>query len=241
MSNLPIQDNTTLLNALLEKASSLPDANERFEAGKKAEYDAFWDAFQQNGERRAYHSAFRNWNTAIVRPKYRIAPIGDMSSCFMSLKGEYLNLAERLVECGVELDTSGVTNFSYAFYSDVLTRLPKIDTTGANSVDYLAVSSPYLETIDEVALREDGSQTFSHPFSWNQRLHNLKISGVIGNNFKIDGTAYLTHDSLMSIINCLKDYAGSGSTYTVTLGTTNLAKLTDAEKALATQKGWTLA
>jgi hypothetical protein len=32
----------------------------------------------------------------------------------------------------------------------------------------------------------------------------------------------------------------STETHSVTLGTTNLAKLTDAEKAIATQKGWTL-
>ena len=40
----------------------------------------------------------------------------------------------------------------------------------------------------------------------------------------------------MSIINALK----SGVTQTLTLGTDNLAKLTDTEKAIATEKGWTL-
>jgi hypothetical protein len=45
----------------------------------------------------------------------------------------------------------------------------------------------------------------------------------------------------MNVINILKDYSGSGTTYTLTLGSTNLAKLTDAEKAIATEKGWTLA
>jgi surface protein len=48
----------------------------------------------------------------------------------------------------------------------------------------------------------------------------------------------LTHDSLMSIINNL---ATVTSTITLTLGSTNLAKLTSAEKAIATNKGWTLA
>ena len=51
----------------------------------------------------------------------------------------------------------------------------------------------------------------------------------------------LTHDSLMSIVNALQDKASLGTTGTITLGTTNLAKLTDGEKAIATQKGWTLA
>ena len=46
----------------------------------------------------------------------------------------------------------------------------------------------------------------------------------------------------MSIINCLKDYSTdtSGTSHTVTLGTTNLAKLTDEQKAIATEKGWSL-
>ena len=48
----------------------------------------------------------------------------------------------------------------------------------------------------------------------------------------------LTHDSLMSIINGL---AVVETTQTLTLGTTNLAKLTDEEKAIATEKGWSLA
>lgn len=48
----------------------------------------------------------------------------------------------------------------------------------------------------------------------------------------------LTHDSLMSIIYGL---AVVETTQTLTLGTTNLAKLTTEEKAIATEKGWTLA
>jgi hypothetical protein len=47
----------------------------------------------------------------------------------------------------------------------------------------------------------------------------------------------LTHDSLMSIINALPVSTGG---YTCTLNATNLAKLTDEEKAIAIDKGWTL-
>ena len=48
----------------------------------------------------------------------------------------------------------------------------------------------------------------------------------------------LTHDSLMNIINGLQTVT---TTQKLTLGSTNLAKLTDAEKQIATDKGWTLA
>lgn len=32
-----------------------------FEAGRKAEYDFFWDAYQANGTRGTYNYAFREW------------------------------------------------------------------------------------------------------------------------------------------------------------------------------------
>ena len=53
----------------------------------------------------------------------------------------------------------------------------------------------------------------------------------------------LDHSSLLVIINGLYDYVAAGNTRTryIKLGATNLAKLTDEEKAIATSKGWTLA
>ena len=50
----------------------------------------------------------------------------------------------------------------------------------------------------------------------------------------------LTHDSIMNVIRGLADLTGQTSV-TLTLGATNLAKLTDEEKAIATSKNWTLA
>lgn len=56
----------------------------------------------------------------------------------------------------------------------------------------------------------------------------------------------LTQTSLLNTINGLYDFTGNGETPssshgTLTLGSTNLAKLTDEQKAVATSKGWTLA
>ena len=48
----------------------------------------------------------------------------------------------------------------------------------------------------------------------------------------------LTHDSLMVVINGLQTVTAA---QTLTLGTANLAKLTEDEKKIATDKGWTLA
>ena len=70
---------------------------------------------------------------------------------------------------------------------------------------------------------------------------NLKT--ITGNpNFKVSlsmsASNNLTHDSIMVVINGLQTVT---STQTLTLGSTNLAKLTEADKKIATDKGWTLA
>ena len=69
------------------------------------------------------------------------------------------------------------------------------------------------------------------------------LTTITGNpNFKVSiSLSYspkLTHDSLMVVINGLQTVT---TTQTLTLGSTNLAKLTDDEKKVATDKGWTLA
>ena len=70
-----------------------------------------------------------------------------------------------------------------------------------------------------------------------------KLTDITGNpNFKVSldlsPCTKLTHDSLMVVINGLQTVT---KTQTLTLGSTNLAKLTDEEKKAATDKGWTLA
>ena len=70
------------------------------------------------------------------------------------------------------------------------------------------------------------------------------IGGTINiNGFDFHWSTKLSHDSLMSIINALQDKTTdtSGTSWVVTLGTENLAKLSDSQKAIATQKGWSLA
>ena len=71
----------------------------------------------------------------------------------------------------------------------------------------------------------------------------MSLADITGNpNFKasldLSGCTKLTHDSLMVIINGLQTVT---TTQKLTLGSTNLAKLTDEEKKVATDKGWTLA
>ena len=50
----------------------------------------------------------------------------------------------------------------------------------------------------------------------------------------------ITVESMVAMFNSLKDLTGE-TAKTLTLGATNLAKLTDEQKQIATNKNWTLA
>lgn len=217
-----------------------------YDAGKQAEYDAFWDVFQQNGISKAYNYSFcgNGWNDNTFRPKYDIKPT-QCHNMFNSSAIE--DLAGVLAECGVVLDLSTVTGrcdnmFSYA---TKLLTVPELDLRNAvyaNGVlNGMFQSCSKLHTIECIKLKEDGTTNWgSNVFLNCSALENLRFSGAIGySGLDLHWSTKLTHDSLMSIINALQ--TKTSGTWAVTLGTENLAKLTDAKKAIATEKGWTLA
>lgn len=77
-------------------------------------------------------------------------------------------------------------------------------------------------------------------FLYCTALENFTLTGTLNcNNFTLSYCNNLTVDSLVNIISVLVDLTGQSSK-TLILGSTNLAKLTDEQKAVATNKNWTL-
>lgn len=73
------------------------------------------------------------------------------------------------------------------------------------------------------------------------RLTNV----ILGDNFNanhldLSASTKFSVDTLVAMLTALADRTGQ-TAYTLTLGTTNLAKLSDEQKAIATDKNWTLA
>lgn len=113
-----------------------------------------------------------------------------------------------------------------------------------------------LETVGEIDCQKCAN--FTNMFANCPKLTNfggLKDAGKAFTQASANYSKYsisfyefpLTHESLMNIINNLYDlkvaYSASGSTlYTqrLMLGSTNIAKLTSTEIAIATDKGWTV-
>ena len=215
--------------------------DEGFEAGKKSEYDAFWDAFQNYGNRREYQYAFAGVGFRnSFYPKYDIIVT---RAEYMFASSDEFDVAERLEQLGITLDTSACTAFSnFTRYSSP-NHFPTIDTRSASTLSNFAVNSPVV-TYDKIILREDGSQNVNNMFYMCTSIANLTIEGVIGQNgFNVQWSTKLTHDSLMSITNALEDKTSdtSGTEWVVTLGSENKAKLTEDEILIAENKGWRVA
>lgn len=88
----------------------------------------------------------------------------------------------------------------------------------------------------------DGAIYYQGVFLDCSSLKNLTFASdaVISNNIRFIHSPLLTVDSIMNVIAVLKDYT-AGTAHTLQLGATNLAKLTDEQKAIATNKNWILA
>ena len=110
-------------------------------------------------------------------------------------------------------DTSNVTNMGQMFYNcRSLTSVPLFDTSNVRTTGEMFYKCSSLITL--------GGFT------------GLKVS------LDLSSCPLLTKESILNVFNKAANVTSSPKR--LTLGTTNLSKLTDAEKAIATNKGWIL-
>lgn len=139
-------------------------------------------------------------------------------------------------------DVSNGIDFQHMFHSCNATTIPLLNTVNGTNFMCMFESCRNTKTIEGVDISK--ATNITSMFLKCIALENLTFNGVIKiTGLDLSPCKNLTHASLMSAINALYDWASEGTTGTfkLILGSTNLAKLTDAEKAIATQKGWTLA
>lgn len=92
-------------------------------------------------------------------------------------------------------------------------------------------------TANNNALTDSGSNNI---FYGCTALEDVQLGQDWNMSLSITVSANLTVDSMTAMFNSLKDLTGD-TAKTLTLGSTNLAKLTDEQKAVAINKNWTLA
>ena len=224
------------------------DFDEVYEAGKKAEYDEFWDTFQNYGNRNTYSYAFAGagWTLKNFKPKYDINVITSSTAMFYSaftLEDEPVNLVEELEKLGktLTIDVYGV--ISDLFYNAKISHIGDCEVSDINTATGLTnwFRSPYIEEIGLVTLNTGGNIPFTNTFSGASALRKITFAGVIGQNLTMSACANLDYDSLQNIIGCLMDLSGTTTTRTLTLRADAKARLSESDIATITQKGWSLA
>lgn len=129
-------------------------------------------------------------------------------------------------------NTSNVTHMISMFdhcSSLVSLDLSNFDTSKVKRIDYMFSNCLELTSIN--GCLQNLGQAYEISKNANYSYYSLVLSYC----------SKLTHDSLMNIINGLYDIASKGcNTQSLTIGSTNVAKLTAEEIAIATNKGWTV-
>ena len=190
------------------------DIDAVYEAGKKAEYDEFWDALQENGKRTIYNRGFssNSWNDKTFFPKYDIKPSYGCVGTFLEFG--VTDLEARLKECGVILDLSNNANYSQTFASAKCKILPEIAFSGFTSTTYATFQNcTALHTIRKIILKDDFNATMSDAFNKCTALENVVFEGVIPKNISLAQSVKLSKASITNIVECLSTTA-SGQTAT---------------------------
>lgn len=159
-------------------------------------------------------------------------------------------------------DTSNVTSMAYMFeYCQTIKSIPSFDTSNVTAMPHIFYfctdleSIPLLSTskvtnfysafyncyslISIPSLDASNATSFGDAFYNCKQLTAIHMTGMKA-SFDISYSTNLTREALLEIINNCQDLTGKTSKR-ITMGSTNLAKLTDEDKLIATNKNWTLA
>ena len=166
---------------------------------------------------------------------YSLTTIPNFDTSKVTTTSYMFNSCEDLIAVP-ELNTSNVTRMDLMFNNcHNLTALPLLDTSKVNDMSYMLggcqrpIEVPAFDCSSCTNLRSFMLYAYAVTAI---HLKNIKVS------LDISDPRNLTREAIVEVLNNLSTVT---STQTLTMGSTNLAKLTDEDKAIATNKGWTLA
>ena len=138
-------------------------------AGKRAEYDAFWDVFQTNGNRTNYQSAFTvGWDDTNYNPKYPIiaGASGGLVGVFASNAG--------ITDTKVPITAYGSCQAAFSYAK--VKKIPKIIfTTDVTNVTYMFNSCNQLEEM----YCEGTIAITGIDLHWSTKLNKASILSII--------------------------------------------------------------
>lgn len=201
--------------------------------GVQAEYDRFWDVYQQNGERTNYENAFYGvgWTDETYKPKYIPKPTGAPTRMFENTRVTKIDMTN--------LDATGMSTGGTSGFSSNYIKYLEMDIPNCTS---LASSLYYMRGLKTLKLHNMNRCLLGaliHAFL----LEDVEFTGTFGGQyFEAVSSNLLTYESLQNIIAAAYDYGTNpdGQAHRIGLHKDAKAKLTEADIAKLTQKGWTL-
>lgn len=141
-------------------------------------------------------------------------------------------------------NTSNVKNMAHMFM--MCSSLTTLDLSGFDTSKVTTMLSMFngctsLSTLDLSGFDTTNVTNMNTMFFNNIKLNEVKCDGMKLPNIELDkinfNYAPLTVDSIVGLLNALPQ---SDKGYSFQIGSDNIAKLSDEQKAIATDKGWTL-
>jgi len=197
---------------------------------KEEERLRYWDAITYGGKRENYAYAFSYGNYSgidFIKPIY---PVTDAVCLFSRHKGPTLP---------TNIDLSRIKGaITYLFYYTNLEEIYDVHLPVQSSYFQTFRGSTLLKKIEIIRVNEN--TTFSATFHLCDSLEEVRFEGIIGNDIEFTESTRLTRETILHVIDHLKDFSSTNISRTLTLGWANLAKLTDEEIQTAIDKGWIL-
>lgn len=248
-----LNENTGKIQTLINKISNLPkdryedghnngyeigyqEGNVKgVEQGKQAEYDRFWDSFQQNGERAMYGLAFAGvgWKQDTLKPKYLIKPNSATSEKNNGVN-QMFSLCnwnqQPLIDYSLikdKFDFSECTKAPQLFSN---AWIDNIDVDLSNCTElYQTFGHGNNGSTPNIRLKVSEKAVFNRTFYWNSANVTFTEDSVIGQNgLDLVRSTTMEKSHLTSVINALS---------TTTSGLAVTLSLQAVDKAFETSEG----
>ena len=174
---------------------------------------------------------FNNCTSLTAIPNMDTAAVTNMFSMFSYC---------RSLTAIPQLDTAAVTKMNSMFNNcNSLTAIPQMDTSAVTNMSYMFFGCNSLTAIPQLdtAAVTKMNDTFNGCYSLESISFNGSVTGWAGYAVSLKDCS-LGHAAIVAFFNSLPTIT-SAKAITLT-GNPGVSELTDAEKAIATGKGWTL-
>jgi hypothetical protein len=225
------------------------DTNPVFEAGKKSEYDAFWDAVIWGLNSVGFNACFAGaaWNNYTFKPDQSLYMSGSCAYAFY-VNQATSDLVDVFESIGKQITITNVSNANNMFQFARFLRIPTCSFASNITLTNTFTSCFNLIQID--SLMFDETVKFLNTFAYSKKIQNLTIDGVIGQNGFNTSWSPLSKASLTSIVNALSSTT-TGQPVTLRLAAVNAAFETSTGAAdgstseewtalIATKPNWTI-